>query len=223
MAIGARARDGGRNGGGVSRRERRFGGDVRQRHVVAGLHFDEPAYGTRELPAVRSVAVESVRAGRGRHHQLHAMIVQYVDEPREAARAVAHLRAHPRDAGQEQHRVATGELEIVALRPRSVAEHREVEPDGAARARLRAERASLDRQPADPRPARCASARTPRRAPRRRRGRAACGRPDPAPAPAAGSRCRRRPRPRRATASAARSSAGTARAAGRSGQSPSGG
>ena len=63
------------------------------------------------------------------------MIVQDVDEPGEAPRAVAHLGGHPRDAGQEQHRELARELEVVALRARAVAQRREVEPDGAARAR----------------------------------------------------------------------------------------
>ena len=55
------------------------------------------------------------------------MIVQDVGEPREAPRAVGHLGRQRRDAGQEQDRKAAGELEIIALRSRPVAQGREVD------------------------------------------------------------------------------------------------
>ena len=116
------------------------------RHVVARLHLDEPAHRARELPAVRPLAVEVVRAGRGGGQKLHAVIVQDVDEPSEAPRQVAHVGGHPRDAGQEQHGEAAGELEVVALRPRAVAQRREVEPGGAAGAAPRDERPPFDRE-----------------------------------------------------------------------------
>ena len=92
------------------------------------------------------------------------------------------------------------ELEVVALRARAVAQRREVEPDGAAGAAPRDERAALRSRASGPRPGpvRIAS----NAALERGVGRGAGGHvvaSRPAPARAAGSRCRRRPRPRRAT------------------------
>ena len=62
------------------------GGDVRLAHVVARLHRDEPAHRAAEFPAVRPLPIEVVRTGRGGGQKLHAVIVQYVDEPSEAPR-----------------------------------------------------------------------------------------------------------------------------------------
>ena len=131
-------------GGRRRRHRRRHRRQRAARHVLVRAHFDEPAHRAAEFPAVRPLAIEVVRRGRGRGQQLHAMIVQDVDEPSEAPRAVAIVGRHLRNARQEQHREAARELEIVALRARAVAERREVEPDGAARAPAGDERPAFD-------------------------------------------------------------------------------
>src|SRR5690349_15416235 len=84
---------------------REFGGgavaDVRKRQVVARAHLGEPAERARELPRVRSLRIQRVgRDGRG-CDELHAMIVQDVDQPGEAPRLVRHVRAQQRNIGQE--------------------------------------------------------------------------------------------------------------------------
>jgi hypothetical protein len=116
--------------------------NVRLAHVFARLHRDEPAHRAAEFTTVRPLPIEVVRASRGGGQKLHAVIVQYVDEPSEAPRQVTRVAGHPGYARQEQHGKPAGELEVVALRSRAVAKRREVEPDGAARAP-----AGMDRPP----------------------------------------------------------------------------
>ena len=67
-------------------------GDVRQRHVVVRAHLDQPAHRARKLVRVAALRVQRLgRGGRGRD-ELHAMIVQDVDQPREAARLIGGVR-----------------------------------------------------------------------------------------------------------------------------------
>src|SRR5882672_9693037 len=101
-----------------SLRGRRAGvtvGNVRQPHVIARSHLDQAARRARELARVRPVLVQRIGwRGRGRD-ELHAMIVQDVDQPREAAGLVGGAHPHPRYVGYEHDGEAAREFEIVAL------------------------------------------------------------------------------------------------------------
>ena len=174
---------------------------VRERHVVVRAHLGETAHGAREFLGVRALDVQRLGGGGGRQHELHAMIVQDVDEPGEPA------RAHRRAAGP------------------SAGRRRRASRRSAARARgSRAASAALRTAPSKSN--QIGAARTPprdavggprstsfggssgplrhrvERARHRRLGRGIGGHVEhvsPARACATGSRCRRRPRRRRAT------------------------
>src|SRR5690242_4594878 len=87
----------GRNGA----RDRRAVGGVRLREVIVGAHLDQAAHGAREFLRVVAGDVQRLGGGVGGRDELHLVVVQDVDEPREAARQVPLLGGHHRNAGQE--------------------------------------------------------------------------------------------------------------------------
>src|SRR5207245_10583846 len=93
---------------------------VTQGHVFVGAHFDQATDGARKFLAVGTFAVQLLRRNRCRQQQLYPMIVENVDEPGEAPGRVGVVRRKLRDIRDDDDREATGKLEVVELRARTL-------------------------------------------------------------------------------------------------------
>src|SRR5580704_10343280 len=63
-------------------------GTVLTGQVGLSLHFDEPARGAQEFRAQCLAVIQRVRRGGRRHHDVHIVIVEFIDQHDEAARCI---------------------------------------------------------------------------------------------------------------------------------------
>src|SRR5689334_17816181 len=83
------------------------------REILLALHLDEARGGAFELEGAVAGAVEVLRLGVGGSEQFDLMLVERVDQSDEAGGLVAVLRAHARDADQDDRVIMAGHAQIV--------------------------------------------------------------------------------------------------------------
>src|SRR5690606_8077224 len=104
---------------------------MRLREVLAALHLLEPAARPCEIMHELFAAIEVARADGGRQNQLHAPVVELVDERDEAPCLVLEVHGELRHVRDEHRVIQARQLDVVVLAPRAVANLREIEPDHA--------------------------------------------------------------------------------------------
>src|SRR4029453_1827314 len=79
--------------------------------VVGALHFLEPASRSVELEPAVARRIQVGRIGISGGEQLHAMLVERIDQRHKPRRFIAHFRAHYRNADEDHGMEAWGETE----------------------------------------------------------------------------------------------------------------
>ena len=95
------------------------------------LHLDEPAARTLEIVPQLLAAIQLCDRHGRRQDQLHAAIVELVDERDEAARLILERHIEARHVGDEHGLIEPRQLDVVVLAARAVADVLEIEPDDA--------------------------------------------------------------------------------------------
>src|SRR5712672_363515 len=96
--------------------------------VLLALHLDQTADGTPELKTQPVALVELGRRPGGRDDELHALVVEGIDQRDQPPRRVLLRLAQGRDLGQENGMEFLGQLGVVGSAARALAESGEAEP-----------------------------------------------------------------------------------------------
>src|SRR5215469_18264204 len=99
--------------------------------ILLAAHLGKAAHGPLEFGKQALPAIELGGRGGGRDDQLHAAVVELIDEGDEAPRLIIAQRIHDGNVREDDGLVVARDLDVIVLAARSAAQGLETEPDGA--------------------------------------------------------------------------------------------
>ena len=117
-----------------------------KREIFMALHFQQSAYRALEFKIQFSIGIQICQRQLGGEHELYVAVIKLIHQIYKAARLVVVGATQCRDIADKYGVIFFGQLNVIILRARAIADIEKIKPDNPLRQIARLDFATFDNQ-----------------------------------------------------------------------------